>query len=408
VSQAAPISIDRDRTRTATPLPAILAVVVLCGQLYLVTGRNFENILATPFLPYSLIGSFAIHFWTRPGRAERLCTLSLALASALAFVLLSGRFRFDWPSSIATGAFLGVASLTVLAVQVVRTHGLEQEQKLHTLIAGSVFGYSALFIAAILNLTTRLHPRTYDLYLYAADAGYAVPLGAWIGKLVLLNAPLLRACSLVYESLPLAVSLLYAYERSGRRPVPIRVLPAFLGGGVAAYLLYNLLPATGPHYVFGALFPDRLPNPAAASPHLVAVGEAARNAVPSMHLACALLIFWACRNLPRWTKAAAGIYLVLTILATLGFGEHYVVDLVAAVPYALAVHAVCLPGPSPARRDAILLGILLTLGWVLSLRFATPIFHSVPFTWTATLATIAACWTAEHRLLISVRRHRRP
>jgi hypothetical protein len=396
---AAPVSIDRDRA--AAPLPAILAAAVLCGQIYLVTGRNFDNILQTPFLPYSLIGSSAIHFWTRPGRAERIATLSLAFASALAFILLSGRFRVDWPTSIACGAFLGLASLTVVAVQVVRTRGIEQEQKLHTLMAGSVFGYSALFIAAILNLTTKLHPGTYDLYLYAADAGFALPICAWIGKLVASNGPLLRVCSLVYESLPLAVSLLYAYERSGRRPVPIRVLPAFLGGGAAAYLLYNLLPATGPHYVFGAAFPNQLPAATMSGLHLVAVGDAARNAVPSMHLACALLIYWACRDLPRWAKAAAGVYLVLTILATIGFGEHYVVDLVAAVPYALALQAICLPRPRPFPRTAALFAVALTLAWVLSLRFATPLFHSVVFTWTATVATAITCWSTQRRLVLT-------
>jgi hypothetical protein len=400
VAQAAPISIERDRA--ANPLPAVLAVAVLCGQLYLVIGRNFENILATPFLPYSLIGSFAIHFWTRPGRAECLATLSLASASALAFILASGRYRFDWPTSIGCGAFLGLASLAVLAVQVVRTTGLAQEQKLHTLMAGSVFGYSALFIAAILNFTTKLHPRTYDLYLYAADAGYGLPFCAWIGKLVASNAALLRVCSLAYESLPLAVSLIYAYERSGGRPVPVRVLPAFLGGGAAVYVLYNLLPATGPHYVFGAAFPEHLPAPGA--PHLVAIGEAARNAIPSMHLACALLIFWACRYLPRWTKAAAGVYLLLTILATLGFGEHYVVDLVVAVPYALALQAICLPKPQTGQRITIMTGVVLTFAWVLALRFATPVFQSPIFTWSATIATIALCWHAKGRLTLAAAR----
>src|SRR5579883_435963 len=231
-------------------LPAILAVAVLCGQCWLVAGRYFATILETPFLPYCLMGAFAIHFWTRPARAERFATVAIATISIAWFVSASGRYRFDWPSSIACGSFLGLASLAVLALQTIRMHGAEQKAKLETLIAGSVFGYSALFIAYILNLTTRLHPRTYDLYLYAADAGYGLPFCAWIGQFVGIHPVLLHACSFVYESLPLAVSLLYAYERSGGKRIPVRVLPAFLGGGAAAYVLYNFLPATGPHYIF--------------------------------------------------------------------------------------------------------------------------------------------------------------
>jgi hypothetical protein len=371
-------------------VPAILAIAILCGQTYLVAGRNFATILETPFLPYCLLGSFAIHFWTRPARVERIVTTMLGAVSGAAFIAFSGRYHFDWPSSIACGAFLGLASLSVLAVQTVRLRGDEQKEKLHTLLAGSVLGYSALFIAYILTLTTRLHPRTYDLFLYAADAGFGIPIGVWLAQFVGGRPLLLQACSVVYESLPLAVSLLFAYERSGKKPIEVQVLPAFLGGGAAAYALYNFLPATGPHYVFGAAFPNAMP-PSSAALHLVTVGNYARNAVPSMHLACALMIFWACRPLARWVRLGAGLFLILTILATLGFGEHYVVDLVAAVPYALAVQAICarrdLAGSREYRR-AIWIGLGLTLWWMALLRFAVPMFQSYAFTWTAALATI--------------------
>ncbi|HWD00365.1 MAG TPA: phosphatase PAP2 family protein, partial [Candidatus Sulfopaludibacter sp.] len=370
-------------------VPALLAVMVLCGQAYLVAGRNFSTILETPFLPYCLIGAFAIHFWTHPSAAERWWTVGLALAGTSCFVLFSRRFEFNWPCSIACGAFFGLASLAVLAVQTVRLRGTAQQEKLHTLIAGSVFGYSALFIAYILNLTTRLHPQTYDLYLYAADAGFGLPLCAWIGNFVARRPLLLHSCSLVYESLPLAVSLLYAYQRSGKRVLPVRVLPAFLGGGAAAYVLYNILPAAGPHYVFGGAFPNSLPSAAQAGLHMVTLGEAARNAVPSMHLACALLIFWCCRALSRWVRAAAALYLVLTILATIGFGEHYVVDLIAAVPYALALAAICASSGWRKHRRAVFTGLASTIAWILLLRFATPLFHSAPFSWSISLGTIA-------------------
>jgi hypothetical protein len=398
-ASAPPVSVRPRAPEAAAPraVAAILAIAVLGGQASLVLARHFATILETPFLPYCLIGAFAIHFWTRPGRAETAATLALAVAGIAAFVGWSGRYRFDWPSSIACGSFLGLASLTVLAVQMVRLRGPAQKAKLDVLVAGSVFGYSAIFISYILNLTTRLHPQTYDLYLYAADAGYGVPLCAWIGQFVGARPLLLHACSLVYESLPLAVSLLYAYQRSGAKPIPVRVLPAFIGGGAAAYVLYNFLPATGPHWVFGARFPNALPAAAEAGMRLVRVGDAARNAVPSMHLACALMIFWACRPLSRWVRAGAGLFLALTILATIGFGEHYVVDLVAAVPYALALQSICAREGFMAQRKAAILGIALTVAWLAALRFATPLFASNIFTWAATAATIAVCQLAASR-----------
>jgi hypothetical protein len=381
--------------RRVALVPAVLAVTVLCGQLYLAAGRNFATILETPFLPYCLIGAFAIHFWTRPGAVERWCTLALAIAGTVWFAAFSKRFQLNWPCSIACGSFLGLASMTVLAAQTVRLRGAVQKEKLDTLIAGSVFGYAALFIAFILNLTTRLHPQTYDLYLYTADAGFRLPLCAWITKLVGDSPMLLQSCSLVYESLPLAVSLLYAYQRSGKRQLPVNVLPAFLGGGAAAYVLYNILPATGPRYVFGRTLPSNVP-----ALHLVSVGDAARNAVPSMHLACALLILWACRPLGKWVRAVAALYLALTILATIGFGEHYVVDLIAAVPYALALAAVCATNGWRNNWRAIASGAGVTLAWIVALRFGTFLFQSAAFTWLASTGTIGMCLFLRRNILI--------
>jgi hypothetical protein len=294
---------------------------------------------------------------------------------------------------------MGLASLTVLAVQVLRLNGSARDDKLSTLAAGSVFGYSALFIAFILNYTTKLHPETYDLYLYAADKGYGIPICAWLGGFLGGQPALFRVCAIVYGSLPLAVSLLYAYQRSGARPIGIRVLPAFLGGGVAVYLLYNILAAAGPYYVFGAAFPHHLPD--APGLHLVRLGDVARNAIPSMHVGCALLIFWNCRRISGWIYGLAAIYLALTVLATIGLGEHYVVDLVAAVPYALALQAACAPAALRGRaewKQSLSAGVVLTFFWILACRFGVGLFHSAVFTWGASAATLAVCGVGRVRM----------
>jgi len=378
----------------------LVAVAILAGQAYLALGRGFANIVEDPFLPYCLLGAFAIHMATRPGRGERLATFSIAGSSIAYFVWFSGKFRPTWGGFLACLAFTGLASLTVLAVQVLRLRGSQRDEKLSTLGAGSVFGYSALFIAFILNYTTKLHPQTYDLYLYAADQGYGIPICAWIGGFLGGQPVLFRVCAIVYGSLPLAVSLLYAYQRSGAKPLGIRVLPAFLAGGVAVYLLYNILPAAGPYYVFGAAFPHRLPQ--APGLDLVRLGDVARNAIPSMHVGCALLIFWNCRRISRWLYGGSAIYLALTVLATIGLGEHYVVDLVAAVPYALALQAACAPGGLRSRvewKQSLAGGAALTLFWILACRFGIVLFHSVAFTWAASVLTLAICGVARRRMV---------
>jgi hypothetical protein len=105
--------------------------------------------------------------------------------------------------------------------------------------------------------------------------------------------------------------------------------------------------------------------------------------------------------LSRWVYLAAVLFLGLTVLATLGFGEHYAIDLVVGVPYALLLGAACAP-PSVARtgerRRALAIGAGLTIAWMSALRLAPFAFHSVAFTWLAAILTVALCGFAQHQL----------
>jgi hypothetical protein len=400
VSSAAQIEIaalTRPRPRF---VPAFLALFLLGSQLYLIATRDFAHLLENPFLPYCLLGAFAIHMAARPGRGECLITLTLASLLGLGFAVLRPGFQWTWPNELAVASSLGVATLAVLSFHTARLRGVEQRERMKTLIAGSVFIYTALFIAFVLKLTAALHPKTYDLYLYAADTGFGIPIAAQVALFLARHSVLSSICEFVYESLPLAVSLLYAYEKGGRRPLVTRVLPAFLGGGAAAYLLYNFMPAAGPLYVFGAQFPQHLPKTVPLALEAPLIAGAPRNAVPSMHLACALLIFWNARRLAHSAYLASALYLGFTVMATLGFGEHYVVDLVAGVPYALFLGAACANKSSqntPEQRRAMVTGLALTLAWMLTLRFAPLVFRWPVLTWPAVAATIATCWIAQRQ-----------
>ena len=51
--------------------------------------------------------------------------------------------------------------------------------------------------------------------------------------------------------------------------------------------------------------------------------------MPSLHVAWALLVYWLWRS-SRWRWIVLA-YLLLTMLATLGGGEHYLVDLAGSI-----------------------------------------------------------------------------
>jgi hypothetical protein len=126
----------------------------------------------------------------------------------------------------------------------------------------------------------------------------------------------------IYDALPLALALVWIISRS---PMLVR---GAIAGALAALPCYLVLPAAGPRYAFHGW-----PLPGA---QLIAeVSEAhARNCMPSMHFTWALLAASNVRG--RWS-APFMIYAVLMGLATVAIGEHYFVDVIAAVPFAFVV-----------------------------------------------------------------------
>src|SRR6185369_1679827 len=66
-----------------------------------------------------------------------------------------------------------------------------------------------------------------------------------------------------------------------------------------------------------------------------------------------------------WMRALAAAFLAITLLATVGLGFHYVVDVVAAFPLTLAAQAWATRVTSERlRRMAIAAGLAMTLAWI--------------------------------------------
>jgi PAP2 superfamily len=115
--------------------------------------------------------------------------------------------------------------------------------------------------------------------------------------------------------------------------------------------------------------------------------------MPSLHAAWALLIWFNCKPFSRFIRALAFAFVVITVFDTLGTGEHYLIDLVAAFPFAIAVQALCtrqLPLRSPARLRPLAGGFALTLTWPFLLRYATGIFLLTPaIPWACLVASLS-------------------
>jgi len=240
---------------------------------------------------------------------------------------------------------------------------------------------------------------TLDLYTLYADLSFGFNPSLWCNQWVE-RFGLYPMVSVVYESLVLAIAATYALSL-GRRGQPARVLAVMVLAGIAGIQAYRLLPACGPVYLLGSeCFLGEVPASCAtvdaAGLRPVALDRAfPRNAMPSLHIGWALLVYWMWSDMwraSRWRWLALA-YLVITALATLAGGEHYLVDLVAAFPFALALWALCCPPEwTPQRVLTIVGSVLGLLFWVAIIRFFPGLlWSSVVLPWLLSALLVGGC-----------------
>lgn len=190
---------------------------------------------------------------------------------------------------------------------------------------------SGLVIASIAALplmslaTCYLLPRTFDGCLLSIDQHLGLR-GFELARFVYSTPWFHNLLILAYGSMPFVVALAWVLEPSDV------LLRALLMASVAGTACYFIVPAIGPARAFAA-FPWSTPHPGWT---LIKVSQKSpRNSFPSLHFGWATLLYMNATR--RWLRAAMGVFLLLTALATVGCGEHYFIDLIAAVPFCVAV-----------------------------------------------------------------------
>jgi hypothetical protein len=352
--------------------------------------------------------------------------LSLALASA---VIVLGILRHSWfdllwvivgalflavldyrvmdykPFFMSGFSFVGLSALAVLGTRTIWAKSEDRKLLLYGFLPAVLFVASEWTASTLLDITEKLHPKTFDLFLYSFDSSLRVQISFLTGQFLLKNLWLRTASLAIYISLPLPLALVYAAQLRRQKGKALAVMIAFLATGPIGVLCYNMLPACGPVHLFGAAFPWS-PLSSADAMHLniaPVIVEGARNAIPSLHMAWVLLVWWNSRGLSRWVRGIAITYLALTVLATLGTGEHYFIDLVVAFPFSLAVQALSsysIPTSNRDRRGAFVFGTFATLIWLALLSFNVKIFWISPIIpWSMIALTIAPSILLWNRLL---------
>jgi hypothetical protein len=331
---------------------------------------------------------------------------------ALGSVVLAGldyRVIASQPRFMAIFSFIGLSGLAVLGTRAIWArdrdpHNRERTLLLYAFLPSVLFVASEYMASTLLDFTEALHPKTFDLYLYSFDCSLRLQFSFLIGQIFSRYVWFRFAGLLFYIALPIPLALVYAAQLRRKHKSAFPVMLAFLVTGPLGVLFYNIVPATGPVHVFGPDFPWH-PLLTSQAIHLVLETipvKGARNAIPSLHMAWVLLIWWNSKGLARWIRGIALAFVVFTVLATLGTGEHYFVDLVVAFPFALMVQSLCLyplPFKFGPRRAAFLFGTFASLAWMALVSFAIPFFWVSPvIPWLMVVATISVSTLLMHRL----------
>ena len=232
-------------------------------------------------------------------------------------------------------AYPGIAVVAVTVPLLVLRWFFVPSARKHTewmLVAATLAEPAGALAEGIANWISRLDPLKYDLYIYQFDHSIGDP-GFHIAQFVDTYRWAHILVSVSYGLLPAAMFGVFCVNLLHSEAEALRVARALLYNVMIAPLLYLLFPVCGPRFAFPS-FPN-LPVDVFAHPIAIA---AAPNGVPSVHTSSALLILWFLRR-STYGKATGSVFLTLTVLATLGSGQHYVFDLLAALPYSLAIVA---------------------------------------------------------------------
>ena len=384
----------------------ILTLPLVAAAAWLGGSREFYNqALVSAFFAFALASVMIIHFRVRPSWQDAL----LVLAGTLLLAIVDFQLLHFKPAIMAWFSFAGLSSLLVLGLGTVWAKAAERNLLLLGFVPSLLFVTSEYFADNLLRWTSALHPKVYDLYLFSFDSSLHVQFPFLLGQAFALWPNLRAAGLLFYIGLPIPIALIYAGRVLRMREKALPSFVAFLATGPVGILFYNLLPALGPVHIFGQAFPWHPLTTSQAARLLVepVALSGAPNAIPSLHMAWVLLVWWYARGLSWWERAVAFAFLLFTVLATLGTGEHYFVDLVVAFPFALGMETLCvfpLAWMERGRLTALGWGFFGTLAWLLALRYAVHVFWiSAVLPWTMCALTVVASLLMERQLQTSAR-----
>ena len=380
---------------TSRLLSWLATIALAAAVIALACSRTFyAESIVSPYFAAALAGAAIIYACIRPPR-ELLQVAGMALVLWACEVAVAGVRATGIFLIVPSVSLLGLSAFLLLGIRAAWARGDERRTLLYAFVPALIFAGSDWFASEFLAVTERLHPQVWDFYLYSFDASLIWQASPAMGKLFAEHNWFRIACMIVYVGLALPIALVYGLNlrKHGRAALP--VMYAFLLTGPLGIVFYNLLPAMGPAHVFGRAFPFNVPDYTHAAhliPSLVSL-PGPRNAIPSLHMAWVLLAWWNSRTLNMAARLFVLYFVVFTVFATLGTGEHYLVDLVLAFPFAVLLQAICKTSLALSNRQRwipLVVSLATILIWFALLKYHYRLFWITPSVpWLMSMVTVA-------------------
>ena len=348
----------------------------------------FDGYIQSPLSGWTMWGTFAIYGATKPTRRELTAACALGIALHAVYHFICGEPGYEGSLVLIQGVFLGLASLPFLLANSLGRPGERRQHCRKSLTVVGLLSYVGVCLNLYISAARLALPAKLDYFLYAFDGSLGFQASFAAAKLVSAMRPLRFLEVNVYNSLGFWFGFIYAVHDYYRPPCQVSMMRLLVTNACIGFSLYFLFPAMGPKYAFPS-FPER---PAAVHPAAMLI-SGLPNAMPSLHFGGALLIYWL--SAPwKWLSRLTGAFAALTALATLGLGEHYLVDLVVAAPYALAIVALSSTGDC---RNSLIVSSALVFLWIAYLRLG---WYVAPLSWILVLGTLATVVALQRKLPI--------
>jgi hypothetical protein len=382
-AKEAPLPVRSNVAASADAITPMLRWLVPGAVIGVVVAITRQHPTLDLLLTIAATGKAVVLFFTAAYWEDRRTLARGALAALVGALAWAAFMRFgmrlipQWEDTLG-GA--GIFLFAWLAYRAARHRGPDPATDRALLIVSCVFALVAAIALPTVVETAQVLPTAWDARAYALDS--ALPWHSFhVGRLLAI-APRVRAVAqFVYDQIFVMLPVLVALRMRLRSRPATELLGLCVFTPIFGQIGYFITPVIGPAYAFQAEFPNVLPILERLPAGDVPVPPYLRNCMPSLHTAWALLLFWNTRPFRLPVRAAGLGVLVFMVIATLGFGFHYVVDLIAAVPFAVAAQAIWTTvdeSRAHLRRGVIAAGLLATLAWVLAPRIVSDEFVTSP------------------------------